>query len=98
MFRRFLNFFKKPQKSEQDTEKLVESVLLKLTNTTEEEFSCDEVHELIDYFTELRMAGEDVPHLMPLMQKHLDLCPDCREEHEALMSALAYEKSLGDEY
>ena len=97
MIKRLLNWLKKPKKSTQDASKLVESILQKLTNTDEQEISCDEVHELIDQFSELKMAGEDVLHLMPLMQKHLDLCPDCWEEHDALMQALSYEKSIEGE-
>ena len=68
MIKRLLNWLKKPKKSTQDASKLVESILQKLTNTDEQEISCDEVHELIDQFSELKMAGEDVLHLMPLMQ------------------------------
>ena len=76
---------------------MVEGVLFKLTQTAEKELSCAEVHELIDQFAELELAGADVQHLMPLVQKHLDLCPDCHEEHDVLVDALAYEESIEGE-
>lgn len=34
------------------------------------------------------MRGDDVARLMPLVQHHLDMCPDCREEFEALLRAV----------
>ena len=34
------------------------------------------------------IRGEDAGHLMPLVQQHLDLCAECREEYEALLRVL----------
>jgi hypothetical protein len=56
--------------------------------TRDVELSCDEVHRLIDQFAELTLRGENAAELMPLIQRHLDLCPDCREEFEGLMRVL----------
>lgn len=57
-------------------------------HTQDVELSCDEVHRLIDQFAELTLRGQNAAQLMPLIQRHLDLCPDCREEFEALMRVL----------
>jgi hypothetical protein len=59
-----------------------------LSNTEEVELTCDEVFALLDQFTELAAQGEDVRHLMPLVQHHLDMCEDCREEYKVLQSLL----------
>ena len=59
-----------------------------LEQTQEVEYTCEEVHRLLDQFAEAIMRGEDAARLMPLVQQHLDLCPDCREEYEALMRIL----------
>jgi len=75
---------------------MMASLINKLAITEEHEISCDDVHEILDQFTELEMRGEDVAHLMPLVQKHLDLCPDCREEHEVLLQALEFEKHMDE--
>jgi hypothetical protein len=40
------------------------------------------------------MRGETMAQLMPLVQRHLDLCPDCREEHEVLIQALEFESHM----
>jgi predicted component of type VI protein secretion system len=59
-----------------------------LEQTQETEYSCEDVFRLLDRFAESVRRGEDAAKLMPLVQHHLDLCPDCREEFEALMRVL----------
>lgn len=56
-----------------------------VARTQEIEYSCDDAYRLLDEFTEAVVQGKDVARLMPLVQQHLDLCPDCREEFEALL-------------
>jgi hypothetical protein len=50
--------------------------------------TCDQVFELIDQFSERAARGEAVAYLMPVVQAHLELCPDCREQYEALERVL----------
>jgi len=59
-----------------------------LQHTHENELTCDEVHHLLDQFADLVSQGEDAGHLMPLVEQHLDLCAECREEYEALLRVL----------
>ena len=56
--------------------------------TQDTEVSCDEVEQILDQFAELVQRGEDVKEMMPLVKNHVDLCPECREEFEALMRIL----------
>lgn len=77
-----------------DSPDMMENLINKLAITEEHEISCDEVHEILDQFSEMKLRGENVSQLMPLMQKHLDLCPDCMEEHVALMQALEFERRI----
>ena len=56
--------------------------------TQEIELSCDEVYHLLDQYTEVVDRGEDAQKLMPLVEHHIDICPDCREEFEALLRVL----------
>jgi hypothetical protein len=63
---------------------LVEAAL----NTLPDEISCDECFQEVDRFVELQLAGLDAAQAMPLVQAHLDRCPDCREEYEALLHAM----------
>lgn len=63
-------------------------MIQKIGNTQEIEFSCDEVLRLLDQFAEAFLRGEDVQQLLPLVAQHLGMCPDCREEYEALLKVL----------
>jgi hypothetical protein len=57
-------------------------------NTQEVELSCEEVYSILDQYTELVYSGEDSAELMPLVEHHIEICPDCREEFEALLRVL----------
>lgn len=62
-----------------------------IKNTKEKEISCDDVLELIDQFAELAIEGKNVSKIMPQIQQHLDMCPDCREEYESLLEILKHD-------
>ena len=66
----------------------MQKMMAMLSNTLEVELTCDDVFALLDQFTELAAQGEDVRKLMPLVQQHLDMCEDCREEYKVLKSIL----------
>jgi len=66
----------------------IEWMIRSLEHTVEEEISCDEVFRLLDQYAESERRGEDVSHIMPLLKQHLDICQECCEEHDALLSVL----------
>lgn len=91
MFRKLQNWFM-PKKKKISAESTQTVQLLHILDVTQEdEIACGEVHELLDQFTEMQMRGENVSELMPLVKRHLDMCPECFEEYEALLAALAFE-------
>jgi len=53
-----------------------------------EELSCKEIYKKLDEYVELEIKKEDAAHIMPLIREHLDLCPDCCDEYEALLDAV----------
>lgn len=59
-----------------------------LARTQDSEYSCDDVYRLLDEFAEAVARGEDTTRFMPQVQQHLAMCPDCREELEALLLVL----------
>ena len=67
-----------------DVQKLIQMV----ENTQEVEFSCEDVYNILDQYTELVYHGDDAAELMPLVEHHIEICPDCREEFEALLRIL----------
>jgi hypothetical protein len=59
-----------------------------LEGVREDEASCDEVYERIDEYVEREVDKKDAADLMPIIRDHLDLCPECCEEYEALLDIL----------
>ncbi len=74
---------------ERDKSAVMEKVLTMLSNTREEELTCDQVFAALDQFVELEARGEDVSKLMPLVQHHLMMCADCMEEYKVLRNIVA---------
>lgn len=59
-----------------------------LAMTETQEMGCDDVFMVLAEFAEMNQRGENVTEMMPLVAQHLELCPDCREEYQALLAAL----------
>lgn len=60
-----------------------------LDRVREEEMSCEEMYEQLDEFVEQEVQSKEASStLMPLIQEHLDMCPDCCDEYEALLTVL----------
>ncbi|HEX9013685.1 MAG TPA: hypothetical protein VF813_09225 [Anaerolineaceae bacterium] len=59
-----------------------------IDQTRETEYDCDDVYALMDQYAEMVARGEDASQIMPLVQQHLAMCPDCREEVEQLIRVL----------
>ena len=77
----------KPTTQNPQSQKIMLTKLMHMVEQTqEEEYSCDEVLQLLDEYAEMVSHGEDAEKMMPLIKHHLDMCPDCREEAEALLS------------
>ena len=66
----------------------MEKMLKALAVSEEEGISCEDVFAVLDEFVEAVQRGENVLLFMPLVRKHLDVCPSCREEYEALLETL----------
>ena len=65
------------------------AVIKEIAETREgEEIGCDECFEQVDRFIEMDLSGLNVAQAMPLVQEHLQMCGECREEYEALLTAL----------
>jgi hypothetical protein len=63
--------------------------LMQMVDKTQEiELSCDDVYHILDQYTELVYQDENSQELMPLVEHHIQICPDCREEFEALLRIL----------
>ncbi len=63
-------------------------LLREIAETREVEIGCDECFEQVDRFVEMKLSGLNTAQAMPLVQEHLEICGECREEFEALLLAL----------
>jgi hypothetical protein len=70
--------------------------LERLLGPTGPEVGCEECFELLDEFVELELAGQDADAKLPGLRAHLEGCPACREEHEALHELVAGPRPLAD--
>ena len=59
-----------------------------LARTHPDEMGCEDCYEALDHFVEMVLAGQEYEQAMPLVHEHLERCPECREEYEALLAAL----------
>ena len=59
-----------------------------LEGVREEEIPCSEIYAKLDEYVEREVSKKDAAQLMPLIREHLDVCPECCEEYEALLSVL----------
>jgi hypothetical protein len=59
-----------------------------ILTTRPDEIGCVECFDQLDRYVDARMSGLNAAQAMPLVRTHLDHCPDCREESDALLIAL----------
>ena len=93
----FRNLFKPFWRRQQRTASVISpaaahqmrATLTMVAQTQAQELGCDEAYAFFDSYAERVSRGEDVAVLMPLVHHHLAMCPDCREEFEALLRAMA---------
>jgi len=73
---------------EQLSDTTVLGFLKLLEDVEKEEISCDELYIKLDEYVEREVDKKDAALIMPLVREHLDTCPDCCEEYEALLHVL----------
>lgn len=59
-----------------------------LLNTRPDELTCEEWLDRVGGYAEAAAAGRPAPDGSELVTHHLTVCPECREEFEALVAAL----------
>lgn len=57
-----------------------------------EEITCSELYTKLDEYVEREVNQKDAGYLMPVIREHLDMCPECCEEYEALLDVLSNTK------
>lgn len=63
--------------------------LLRLVGlTNDKEINCEQCLAMVAEFAEHELAGKSVPESLKMVEQHLSVCSECREEYEALQRAL----------
>lgn len=71
------------------TDEVVMRFLQVLEKVREEDLSCADMYARLDEFVEAEVKeGADAEKLTPLIHEHLDMCSDCCDEYEALLSVV----------
>ena len=89
---RIQNTFSPQQEALELQDEVVLKFLRVLENAREEELSCSEMYARLDEFVENEVQSKDSEKLAPLIHEHLDMCPECCEEYEALLTVLEHTK------
>jgi hypothetical protein len=66
----------------------VQEALRRLLGPEGPDIDCDACFAEIDRYVELELAGLDADRAVPRMRAHLEGCPSCREQHQALRAFL----------
>lgn len=71
------------------TDEVVEKFLKVLEQARAEEMTCSDMYSRLDEFVEKEVKEpETAEKITPLVREHLDMCPECCEEYEALLIVL----------
>lgn len=71
-----------------DAKQLAELIQLTVTARGEDTLGCNGCYELMDQLAQAELEGRGVPEGMELVQSHLEQCACCRDEYDALLTAL----------
>ncbi len=87
LFERIQPFFQASPQPQLNDEVVVKFLQV-LENLREEEINCAEFYSRIDEFVEREVKSHDAKKIMPVIQDHIDMCAECCDEYEALLSVL----------
>lgn len=59
-----------------------------VVTTGPDDMSCDDCLGQIGEFAEHALEGRELPEAMQIVENHLQQCPCCKDEYEALLIAL----------
>ena len=65
-----------------------ESLLAYVASAGSDELDCDGCFEFMAEFVEHEIAEREIPEALMIVQRHLEQCPCCNDEHEALLAGL----------
>lgn len=67
-----------------DAQNLIDALLV----TRDVEIGCDDCLMQVASYCETELAGKEFPEALRLVREHLEICTECHEEYQALLSAM----------
>lgn len=64
------------------------SLLSFVASTQSDEMDCDRCFDLMAEFVEKELTGVEIPEALRKVQRHLNQCACCNDEHNALLEGL----------
>lgn len=71
----------------------VENLIRLVWNTEEQELNCEQCLSLVAEFAEQELHGLKTAEALTVVEQHLSVCAECREEYEMLLRTL---REMGD--
>lgn len=68
-------------------------LMRQVAQTEEGQYSCEETFALLDEYAEMVVSGAEAATLMPLVEAHLRVCPECGPRFQALRLILETEET-----
>lgn len=66
----------------------IKALIERMKLTRDHELNCNEFLDRMAEYAEFELSGSTIPEALEVVEHHLELCPECREEYEALLKAL----------
>jgi len=66
----------------------ISTLLSLVASATEDQISCDGCFEHVAQFVETELAGAPLDDTMKLIKNHMQNCPCCKDEYNALVEAM----------
>ena len=66
----------------------VDSLLGLIVSTKDDSLDCDGCFTDVAEFAELNLAGKPLPEALKAIETHLESCPCCADEYNALLDGL----------
>ena len=67
----------------------IDGLLRAVGLTNDDEINCEQCLSVVAEFAELELAGKSIPDGLKVVEHHLSICAECREEYEALQRVLS---------
>ncbi len=71
----------------------ITKLMQQIEATQEGQYTCEETSALLDEYVELAVSEEDAASLMPLVEAHLQSCPECHLRYDILATILETEEA-----